>query len=353
MILLKKNKVQNHELYIRRCFELARLGAGSVSPNPLVGAVLVHEGRIIGEGWHAKYGAAHAEVNTMRSIRPQDRALVSESTLYVSLEPCCIFGRTPPCTNLILENKIPRVVISCLDQTPGVAGHGVEILRKAGVSVTTGILEEEGKALSQIRNTFVTAERPYIILKWAQSADGFLGKEGEQLWLTQSLTKRWVHKWRSEAAAILVGTNTACIDDPALTNRHYYGHSPLRIVLDRHSRLPQTHQLLDGSTPTWVISEQSAPSKSIAGLEWIQLDFDGNLLSQLMQRLVVAKKSSLIVEGGQQLLQSFINNDLWDEARVLVAPQSIGKGIAAPRLNASHKQMRKMGADKMMWWYRY
>jgi len=328
---------------MRRCFDLARLGAGSVSPNPMVGAVLVHQARIIGEGFHRKYGQAHAEVNAVNSVRPDDRHLLPESTLYVSLEPCCIFGKTPPCTNLILEHRIPKVVISCLDQTPGVAGRGVEILRAAGVEVLTGVLEAEGQRLSAIRNTFVSQQRPYVILKFAQTKDRFIGPEdGSQYWITNAYAKRLVHRWRSEADAILVGTNTALNDDPHLTNRLYFGKSPLRVVLDKSLRLPKTLALFDGTYPTLVFTER-ADTIDCNNLEYASIAFNQNLVPQILAHLAEKKCTSLIVEGGARLLQAFLDAGLWDEARVFTGqppPPPKGelskgtkylfKGISAP-----------------------
>lgn len=230
--------------FLRRCFDLAKLGAGNVSPNPMVGAVLVHQGRIIGEGFHSHYGGPHAEVEAVRSVSPSDQSLIRESTLYVSLEPCCVHGRTPPCTNLILDMGIPRVVISNLDESPGVNGKGIRLLEEAGVEVHTHVLEDEGLPYSRIRNTFVRNRRPYIVLKYARSADGFLGRENESVWLTNGISKRLVHKWRSEVDAILVGTQTLRVDDPGLTNRLYFGKSPIRLVLDREASLPEPFRSL-------------------------------------------------------------------------------------------------------------
>jgi diaminohydroxyphosphoribosylaminopyrimidine deaminase/5-amino-6-(5-phosphoribosylamino)uracil reductase len=221
------------EHFMQRCFDLACLGAGATSPNPVVGAVIVHQNRIIGEGYHMAYGKAHAEVNAVRSIRAEDRHLLKQATLYVSLEPCNIHRNTPPCTLLILEESIPRVVVSTVDHTPGVDGSGLARLRAAGVEVTVGVLEKEGQRLSQARNTFITRHRPYILLKYAQSANGiFAPEDNRQLWLTNPYSKRLVHKWRSEASAILVGANTAIADNPRLNNRLYYGKSPVRVILD-------------------------------------------------------------------------------------------------------------------------
>lgn len=332
------------ELYIQRCFDLAKKGRGFISPNPSVGAVLVHNNRIIGEGWHQQYGGAHAEVNALNSVEEKDQSLISKSTLYVSLEPCCIYGRTPPCTNLILENKIPEVVISCLDLTPEVAGNGVEILRKNGVKVTTKILEKEGKRVSQIRNTFVTENRPYIILKYAQSKDGFISQKNEQTWITNSLSKRLVHKWRSESSAILIGRKTALIDNPSLTTRHFFGKSPLRIVLDRNLNLPQNLTLFDGENETWVINEKKEETKNV---NYVKIVFDENLLSNLLTRLFKANKNTLIVEGGAFTLQKFIDQNLWDESRILTGSKYLGNGIKAPILSGTLSEKHEIGSDSL------
>lgn len=336
----------SHNLFMRRCFDLARLGAGSVSPNPMVGAVLVHNNRIIGEGYHQKYGEAHAEVNAIRNVMPEAETLLEQATLYVSLEPCCIYGRTPPCTNLILDKRIPKVVISCLDATPGVSGRGVQILREAGVEVITGILEEEGKELAAIRNTFVQQERPYIILKYAQSLDGFLAQPGQQTWISNAYSKRLVHKWRSEVAAILVGTNTAAIDNPQLTNRLYPGSSPLRIAFDKTGRLSPTLHLFDDSTPTWIITERlPAHASSFQQTQFIQLDFGRPILPQLLKRLYEEKKNTLLVEGGRHVLEEFLQQGLWDEARVFVGNRLLYSGVQTPVLPTTYQKKKELDGD--------
>lgn len=336
-----------HHIYMQRCFDLARLGAGKASPNPMVGSVLVHQGKIIGEGYHHKYGTAHAEVNAIRSVSTKNRHLIPYSTLYVSLEPCCIFGKTPPCTHLIIKEKIPKVVISCLDLTPEVAGNGVQILQESGIEVVTGILEKEGQALSAIRNTFVSQHRPYIILKYAQSQNGMMGKATEQVWISHPYSKRLVHRWRNEADAILVGTNTAQIDNPQLNNRLYFGKSPIRIVLDRQLRLHPSLHLFDKTVKTWVITEKNPPKKNSEQLEYIKLFFDNQFIFNLLKILAEKKISSLIVEGGQKVLQSFITAQVWDEARVLVGQKIIKEGITAPKLNFSYRKKHKIGQDKL------
>jgi len=349
-----------YEYYINRCFDLARLGAGSVSPNPMVGAVLVYNNRIIGEGWHQQYGQAHAEVNAVKSVSAKDQHLISQSTLYVSLEPCNIFGKTPPCTNLIIQNKIPKVVISCLDQTPEVAGKGVEMLRANGVEVVTGILEEAGKALSRFRNHFVTHHRPYIILKFAQTLNGKFGKANEQFWISNAYSKRLVHKWRSEADAILVGTNTAKIDNPELTNRLYFGKSPLRIVIDKHLQLPGNLHLFDQKHPTLVVTQATSfklstlqPSTpdlhaATSKIEYLSLDFEQDFLSSFLKALHARKIAILLVEGGARLLNELIQNNLWDEANIFIGDRVLDQGIAAPLLSGEVKTRHRLGNDQII-----
>lgn len=327
--------IMSDEYYMQRCFDLAWKGIGKVTPNPMVGAVLVHEGRIIGEGYHRAYGQAHAEVNALESVADQDRALLPASTLYISLEPCCFHGKTPPCTDLIIRHRIPRVVISVLDDTPEVAGKGVAQLRAARVEVVTGILAAEGRRLSRPRSVFVLGQRPYVILKYARSRNRkFAPAEPAQQWITRSFSKRLVHKWRSETDAILVGTRTARIDDPQLTNRLYFGGTPLRVVLDRRLQLPSTLSLFQGEAPTLLVSARR-PTRPLAGLEYLQLDFGDRMIEQLLHALFRRRIGTLLVEGGRSLLESFLEAGLWDEARVLTGELVIPDGIPAPEIDAT------------------
>lgn len=332
---------------MRRCFDLARLGAGFVSPNPMVGAVIVYNDQIIGEGWHQVYGTAHAEVNAVSSVEEENRQYLSESTMYVSLEPCCIYGNTPPCSNLIIENKIPEVVISCLDATPGVAGNSVKLLKEAGVKVTTGVLEEEGKELAAFRNTFAGKNRPYIILKFAQSADGFISKEGEQTWMTNPYSKRLTHKWRAEADAILVGTNTASIDNPQLNSRLWSGMPPLRIAIDRTMKLDQNLHLFDDEQPTLIMTESAVNIMGFERTQFIPLDFSENIPQQITDTLAQGKVTSLLIEGGAHTLQSFIDANLWDEARIFSVEQRLGAGIKAPSLTGETVNTQKILSDTL------
>ena len=333
--VLTMKKIAIEEKYMARCIQLARGGIGHTSPNPMVGAVVVHEGRIIGEGYHRRCGEAHAEVNAIASVREQDRPLLKDSTIYVSLEPCSHYGKTPPCAELILKTGIPRVVVGCLDPFPEVSGRGVRMLREAGVEVITGVMEAECKALNRAFMQMQTAHRPYVILKWAQSADGFLDRvrtsaEVPPVVLSSAETLRRVHQLRTEVRAIMVGTRTALLDNPSLTVRHWEGPSPLRIALDRSLKIPATSHLLDGTVPTLILTEKAAEDR--ANVAYVRVDFDRPLAAQVMAILAERKMDSLLVEGGTRLLQTFIAEGLWDEARVETAPLRLGKGVPAPRL---------------------
>ena len=322
---------------MQRCFQLATLGAGQVAPNPMVGAVLVFRDRIIGEGYHKKYGGPHAEVNCIKSVSAADQPFISQSTLYVSLEPCAHFGKTPPCTDLIIANKIPSVVIACRDGYEEVNGRGIEKLRDAGIEVTLGILEIEAGNLNKRFFTFHRQQRPYIILKWAQSIDGLIARyDQKRIYISNDYTNRLVHKWRSWEAGILVGTNTALNDDPELTVRLWTGNDPLRLVIDRKLKLKSTLRIFDGMAKTLVFNELK--QEDGADISFFKLDFTKNILSQLLQVLYQLKILSVIVEGGSILLQSFIEEGLWDEARVITNKLSIGigmeigQGVMAPGL---------------------
>lgn len=334
---------------MQRCFDLARLGAGNTAPNPMVGAVLAHDERVIGEGYHQAYGQAHAEVNAVNSVLPADRHLIPHSTLYVSLEPCNIYGNTPPCTRLILEQQIKKVVISCIDHSPGVDGEGVDFLRRAGVEVEVGVLEGEGKRLSQPRNTFIRQGRPYVILKFAQSRNGiFAPDDNRQLWLSNTYSKRLAHKWRSEADAVLVGANTALADDPRLTNRYYFGKSPRRIILDKQGSLPKNLALFDGQAPTLAYTENPPSQPRADGVSYHYLSFGERMVEDLLKSLAAQKISILMVEGGIKVLQRFIGAGLWDEARVFIARKYLPEGRPAPLLPAQPLAAYPLGGDELL-----
>lgn len=320
--------------FMQRCFDLARLGAGYASPNPMVGAVLVHDDKIIGEGYFAKDGGPHAEVMAVRSVKTADRHLIKESTLYVSLEPCNIYGRTPPCTNLILEEKIPHVIVAARDLTPGVNGAGLERLREHGVIVEEAVLSQRGKILSEYRNVFVSKNRPYVLLKYAQTANSFLAPlNGSKHWLTNGFSKRLTHKWRTETDAILVGAGTVRADDPALTARLYPGRSPRRVVIDRQGLLPSSLKIFDGSAPTLVFTQSGAVSLPKPNATLLEHDFTQNdWLPKMLAQLAQQKIAHLTVEGGAWLLQEFVKHDLWDEARVFTTTANWKNGLASPSL---------------------
>lgn len=328
----------NHELYMQRCIELAQRGLGYAAPNPQVGAVIVYNNKIIGEGYHQRYGEGHAEVNAVASV--EDKSLLDKATIYVTLEPCFHYGKTPPCVELILKHRIPHVVIACTDPYEEVAGQSIEKLRAAGVKVEVGILQKEATWLVRRFFTTIQKKRPYIILKYAQSQDGFIGQAGKTLAISNGICKRLVHQWRSEEAAIMVGTNTAATDNPRLDIRHYFGKKPLRLVLDQHLRLPKTLNLFDQSIPTWVFTGQDNSSANTPNLQYVQVPFGEELLPAILEHLHTQKIQSLFVEGGGRLLQSFIDQGLWDEARVLTGNTHLGSGIAAPKLQ-NHQLLKE------------
>lgn len=327
----------NDEFYMQRCFELAQKGAGFVAPNPMVGAVLVYEGKIIGEGWHQQYGKAHAEVNCINAVKEEDRKLIQQSTLYVSLEPCAHYGKTPPCADLIIQYKIPKVVIGCADPFEKVDGKGMEKLKTAGIEVIHGILEKEAKDINKRFFTFHTKRRPYIILKWAQTADGIIaGLSGERLLISNEYSNRLVHKWRSEEAAILVGTNTALLDNPELTTRLWEGHLPLRLIIDRKLTLPADLKIFNQQVPTIIFN--TIKQEEQENLVYCKLNDTNSLLSQIMDALYQRNIQSVLVEGGSALLQSFIEEGNWDEARVITnTTLKIENGLSAPLLNNAHQ----------------
>ena len=318
-------------LYIKRCMELAQLAKGSTAPNPMVGALLEHEGRIIAEGWHKEYGQAHAEVNCLENVKEEDKQLIEHSTMYVNLEPCAHYGKTPPCATRLVAEKVKKVVIANIDPFEKVGGRGIEILERGGVEVETGVMEQEGAWLNRRFFCFHTNKRPYIILKWAQTADGFFAPlDKSRFQVTNKESQQLVHKWRTEEAAIMVGYNTALNDDPQLTARLWEGRQPLRIALDRALKLPRSHKLFDNSAETWVINEHRAGK--LGGAKLVEIQFGKNLLPVLMTELYEKDKLSLIVEGGASLLGSFIEMGLWDEARIFTAANTLDEGIPAPKL---------------------
>ena len=336
---------------MRRCLELAQQGAGNVAPNPMVGAVLVYKDRIIGEGYHQQYGQAHAEVNCINSVLAEDQSFIAASTLYVSLEPCAHFGKTPPCSDLIILKKIPKVVIGCRDPFSEVDGKGIEKLQKAGVETITGVLEQECKELNKRFFGFVNQKRPYVILKWAQTANVIIAaNENERLLISNEYSNRLVHQWRSEEAAILVGTNTALQDNPSLNNRLWTGISPVRLVLDMNLRLPGSLKIFDRQQKTIVfngVKQEEQPN-----LVYYQLNKETSVIDQLLNACYQLGIQSILVEGGAILLQSFINSNHWDEARVITnAGLIIDKGLDAPVLKSMHpERTEKINTDTITYY---
>lgn len=317
---------------MHRCLQLAALGARNVSPNPMVGAVLVHDGRILAEGFHQQFGQAHAEVNCLDAVADADRQLIPYSTLYVSLEPCAHFGKTPPCVNRILAEKIPAVVVGCKDDYREVNGRGIALLREAGVNVIAPVLEKEARWLNRAFFTFHERQRPHVILKWAQSMDGKIAALGsDRTLISNEYSNTLVHRWRSEVDAILVGTNTVLADNPSLTTRWWPGRNPLRLVLDRHLKIPDGFQVLNGKTDTLVFTEKAGSDRY--GVQYVEMDFSQPVLPAILHQLHQKQIQLILVEGGARLLQSFIDAGLWDEARVITNTKlNIGNGLVSPTL---------------------
>lgn len=338
----------NHDTYMRRCIELAQQGAGRVSPNPMVGAVIVYQDKIIGEGWHQQYGAPHAEVNAVRDVtgnHANAADLLRSSTIYVSLEPCAHFGKTPPCADLIISRQIPEVVIGCTDPFSEVAGKGIEKLRAAGIKVTLNVLQQECIWLNRRFFTRIKKQRPYLILKWAQTADGFFAPaDHSKKWISGTQAKKLVHKWRSEEDAVLVGKNTALIDDPQLSVRDWTGRNPVRIVVDRRLELPQTLHIFDRSVETIVFN--SIKTDISDNLKYLELeDFDTLLPQLICYQLYLMDIQSVIIEGGAAILSLFINAGLWDEARIFTSQATWASGIPAPAITGISHEELLVGAD--------
>lgn len=321
------------ELYMRRCLQLANYGSGYVAPNPMVGAVLVYEDTIIGEGYHLRYGEAHAEPIAINAVKNPE--LLKQSTLYVSLEPCSFYGKTPPCADLIVSSGIPRVVIGTIDPNPKVAGRGIEILRKAGIEVTVGVLEDDCRELNKRFFIFQEQKRPYVLLKWAQTQDGFMDRirtdnTEPPLQISNEITKQLTHKMRSENQAILVGANTVLLDNPSLTVRNWSGKTPIRIAIDRQGRIPYNFNLMDGSLPTLIFTEKEKVNKQ--HLKFVKIDFDSDFIKTILNEIYKRNIHSVMIEGGATILNRFIEAGLWDEANIEVSPQRIIEGVSAPLL---------------------
>ena len=333
-------------IFMQRCIDLSILGKGNVAPNPMVGSVVVYDNKIIGEGYHEFYGGPHAEVNAINSVK--DKTLLSKSTLYVNLEPCNHFGKTPPCSHLIVKHKIPNVVIGCIDSYSEVAGMGVAHLRENNVNVTVGILENEALELNKRFFTFHAKQRPYIILKWAESNDGFMDKTRSENdlginWITQPETQQLTHKWRAEEAAILVGSNTVTNDNPSLTCRAIQGKNPVRIVIDRSQKIDQTAKVLDSSAKTIIFNESL--DAQTENLTYIKINFKDNIIPEILSQLYKNQIQSVIIEGGAKTLQHFIDASSWDEVRILRGTPNFENGIKSPQLQTKIKEQFTFGKD--------
>jgi diaminohydroxyphosphoribosylaminopyrimidine deaminase/5-amino-6-(5-phosphoribosylamino)uracil reductase len=328
-----------HEIFMKRCIELAYMGLGHTYPNPVVGSVIVYENKIIGEGYHTKAGESHAEVNAIKSVK--NKKLLEKSTIYVNLEPCSHFGKTPPCADLIIENKINEVVVGSIDPFENVSGKGIEKLKNAGCKVTTGVLENECNELNKRFFTFHSKKRPYVILKWAQTIDGFIDivRNSETpihpYWITNQISRILVHKWRSEEQAIIVGTNTVLKDNPQLTVRDWIGDNPLRIVIDEKLILNSSVKLFDNISKTLVFNRLKNEILLKPSIEYIKLDFEKDIITQILNVLFKKGIQSLIVEGGTFLINSFYNNNLWDEARIFIGNKTFQAGISAPLIKGN------------------
>jgi len=339
--------MSTNEIYMQRCIQLALKGAGKVAPNPMVGAVVVYQGEIIGEGYHENYGAAHAEVNAIGSVH--DKEKLKHATIYVSLEPCNHYGKTPPCSDLIVSSGINNVVIGCVDSFEKVAGAGLEKLKNAGISVTIGVLEKECRELNKRFFTFHEKKRPYIFLKWAQTQDAFISRWPADIlskndnWISGPESKMIVHQLRANEQAILVGTNTAKIDNPELTTRLVDGKNPLRIAIDKNLVLPQNLHLFDHSTPTLVINK--IKNETSKNLEYLKID-EPNIIEELLHELHNRNIISLIVEGGALTLNTFIDKGLWDEAFIFSSNKKFNTGISAPCVSGQIRQQNACGADQ-------
>ena len=327
---------------MNRCLDLASKGLENVSPNPLVGSVIVYENKIIGEGYHMEYGKEHAEVNAITSVK--DKSLLPKSTLYVNLEPCAHFGKTPPCSNLIIEHKIQKVVIGCVDTFSEVSGKGIIKMEKAGIEVSIGVLENECRELNTRFFTFHEKKRPYIILKWAESKDSFIAPNNQTapFWMTSNDSKKLVHKWRSEEDAILVGRITAEKDNPSLTVREVIGKNPIRIVIDKDLKLSKKLNLFNNEARTIIFN--ALKTKEINLNYYIKIDFN-NLIKCILQELYKQKIQSLIIEGGAKTLQSFIDKKLWDESRIFIANKTIVEGIKSPNIDGEIIIKEDVGED--------
>ena len=335
--------MQNEEFFMKRCIELANKAMGCSSPNPMVGSVIVYNNKIIGEGYHEKYGSHHAEVNAINSVK--DKSLLLKSTLYVNLEPCAHFGKTPPCSDLIIQNKIPEVVIGCVDTFSEVSGKGIERMRSVGIDVKVGVLENESRELNKRFFTFHEKKRPYIILKWAESKDRFIAPKDQTkpFWMTSSESKKLAHKWRAEEDAILVGRITAEKDNPSLTVREVEGINPIRIVIDKDLKLSADFNLFNIDAKTIVFNQLKSEENN--SNNYIKINFN-NLTKNILKELHKQNIQSIIIEGGTITLQSFIDKKLWDEARIFTTKKTLTEGVKPPTIEEEIISEDETGGDR-------
>ena len=344
----------NHAHFMKRCLDLAQKGLGNTLSNPMVGSVVVHNGKIIGEGYHRKFGESHAEVNAINSVKV--KALLKKSILYVNLEPCSHSGKTPPCTDLILRSGIPRVVIGTIDSSSKSAGKGITMLRNSGCKVSVGILEAESRFINRRFFTFHEKKRPYIILKWAQTADGFIDIKRDTdtaigpNWISGPYERIMVHKWRSEEQAILVGTKTVEIDDPALSVREWSGNSPIKLVIDRNLKLNRKHKIF--KDPSQLIIFTGLQKKDNSAFKTVVIDFDMPVWPQIINYLFKMDIVSVLVEGGGKTLDSLIFSEFWDEARVFTGNKKFKEGLVAPRMKIQCNRSYKTWHSDLKIYYR-
>ena len=334
--------MQDHDYFMQKCLDLAAKAFPNNIPNPMVGCIIIYDNKIIGKGYHKKFGEKHAEVNAIESIK--NKKLLLKSTLYVNLEPCSHFGKTPPCVNMIIKYKIPNVVIGCVDSNSKVSGQGIQKLKDAGINVTLGILEEKSRDLNKRFFTFHEKKRPYVILKWAKSKDGMIAPKNQNgsFWMTSKESKKLVHKWRSQEQAILVGKNTVIKDDPQLTVREIKGNNPIRIIIDKKLQISQDKKIFNNDALTIIFNE--VINKEVNSTKFLQISFD-NLIDNILLYLFKAGIQSIIIEGGQKTLKSFIDINKWDEARIFTTKKILNEGLISPKLVNLKGEKKQIGDD--------
>ena len=345
------------KFYIKRCLELAALGIGRVSPNPMVGCVIVANNQIIGEGYHQQYGQAHAEPNAVKAVFDkygnQAESLLKQATAYVNLEPCAHFGKTPPCADLLVKHQLKKVVIGNRDPFSGVDGKGIEKLKNAGIEVITGIADAECRYFNRRFFTRIQQQRPYVILKWAETANGyFAASDGHQKWITGALAKRLAHQWRTEEDAILIGKQTALIDNPQLTAREWPGRNPIRLVIDKNLQVPQSNHIYNEEARTIIFNE--VKTEVIGNIHYIQMeDMQFYLSQKIAFQLYLMDIQSVIIEGGAHILTQFLDAGLWDEARIFTSSSSWNEGIPSPPINGNLQEQVQIEKDKLSIYINY